>query len=120
MADLEFLFADKPFLDVNDSDDHIGNEADRPAVPEDGTDVYEPIHRSNLQHLRDKLLPRDLVKKVRAVLDMMQEEHVNMTIFLENLLRSLARVAADWYPRDLNTSLRAFCKILAALRVFRR
>ena len=89
---LEFLFVDEAPLEPDDSEDHLGNEPDVPRVPNDGANtVYEPIHRTHSRHLREKLGPGDLVTKVRAVLAAMKQ--------------------ADWYPRALNVSSRAFCKI---------
>ncbi|KAJ7466528.1 hypothetical protein FB451DRAFT_1485526 [Mycena latifolia] len=82
---LEFLFVDEPALEPDDSDDYIGNEADYPTIPEGPNTVREPIHRSNSRHLRDNLGPGDLLAKVKAILDTMQTQRINVAIFLDAL-----------------------------------
>ncbi|KAJ6586278.1 hypothetical protein DFH09DRAFT_910806 [Mycena vulgaris] len=85
MDDLEFLFADEDHIEPDDSEDHLGNEADLPTVPDGPHNIHEPIHRTNSRHLRDKILPGELLGKVRAVLDTMKKERINVAIFLDAL-----------------------------------
>ncbi|KAJ6606504.1 hypothetical protein DFH09DRAFT_1067314 [Mycena vulgaris] len=46
MDDLEFLFADEDYLEL-DPEDHLGNEADLLTVPGGSNNIHEPIHRTN-------------------------------------------------------------------------
>ncbi|KAJ7159879.1 hypothetical protein C8R43DRAFT_1124238 [Mycena crocata] len=106
MDDVEFFFGDEPPLEPDDSDNHLGNEADIPSIPDDGSDhLHEPLHRTNSRHLREKLAPGDLVKKVRNILDALKEEQINLPIFLDALCWGDTECISDKRMQYARTSL---------------
>ncbi|KAJ7722007.1 hypothetical protein B0H16DRAFT_1790019 [Mycena metata] len=105
MDDLEFLFADEPPLEPDDSENHLGNEPDLPDIPGGADTIREPIHRTNSRHLRDKLSEDELVQKVKTVLACMRTEGLNLPIFLDAVCWGDPKCIADATVRYARTAL---------------
>ncbi|KAJ7718801.1 hypothetical protein B0H16DRAFT_1796874 [Mycena metata] len=105
MDDLEFLFADEPPLEPDDSENHLGNEPDLPDIPGGADTIREPIHRRNSRYLRDKLSADELVQKVKTVLACMRTEGLNLPIFLDAVCWGDPKCIADATVRYARTAL---------------
>ncbi|KAK7031818.1 hypothetical protein R3P38DRAFT_3507985 [Favolaschia claudopus] len=83
---LEFLFVDEPPLEPDDTESHLGNEPDFPALSNEATGpINEPMSRTNSRHLRAKLQPGQLISKVLAVLNTLTAQGLDLPIFLDAL-----------------------------------
>ncbi|KAJ7168074.1 hypothetical protein C8R43DRAFT_1121280 [Mycena crocata] len=103
--DHEFLFVDEPYIEPDDSQNHLGNEEDIPLIPDDDAELQEPIHRSNSRHLRDKIAPGELQGKVLNVLAAMRAEGINLPIFLDALCWGDESCISDGTIRYARTTL---------------
>ncbi|KAJ7135358.1 hypothetical protein C8R43DRAFT_1132580 [Mycena crocata] len=101
----ECLYVDEPPLEPDDSNNHLGNEADIPTIPDGSGDLNEPITRTNSRHLRDKLAPGDLAKKVRNILDALKAEQIDLPIFLDALCWGDAECISDGRMKYARASL---------------
>lgn len=81
--DLEFLFADEPPLEPDDSDSHLGNEADSFTLSDDEEDNPDPIQVQQSRDRRRRLRDEDIPAKVKKVLDSMRDQGLDLAIFLD-------------------------------------
>ncbi|KAJ7762556.1 hypothetical protein B0H16DRAFT_1807104 [Mycena metata] len=82
-ADLEFLFSEELPLEPDDSEAHIGNESDFFTFSDDEEEIADPIQVTHSRNRRVRLEGTDMVDKVNNVLDIIQQQGLDLAIFLD-------------------------------------
>ncbi|KAJ7259410.1 hypothetical protein C8J57DRAFT_1640173 [Mycena rebaudengoi] len=82
--DLEFLFSDEPPIEPDYSEFHVGNEADEPTLSdEEEGEIGEPIQLANSRRRREKLKEEEILGKVKATLQFMSDQGLDVALFLD-------------------------------------
>ncbi|KAJ6520978.1 hypothetical protein DFH09DRAFT_1331466 [Mycena vulgaris] len=81
--DLEFLFADEPPIEPDDSEAHIENEPDDFTLPDDEEEAPDPIQVTHSRGRRARLKEEDIPGKVKKVLETIRDQGLDMAILLD-------------------------------------
>ncbi|KAJ6587839.1 hypothetical protein B0H10DRAFT_2197752 [Mycena sp. CBHHK59/15] len=103
--DLEFLFAEELPLDPDDSDAHIGNEADSFDLSDDEEERADPIQVRHSRDRRGRLQDADMPEKVNKVLQTIREQGLDLAIFLDAVCWGSEACVSDDSIRFARTGL---------------
>ncbi|KAJ7904125.1 hypothetical protein B0H13DRAFT_2233915 [Mycena leptocephala] len=105
--DFDFLYADDPDFELDDSLEHVDDEHDCAAdlSDDEDTEQHDPIELINVRRAKANLEGTDVLEKVKKVLAAMHDVGLPLPLFLDALSWGDTKCTADQACRYARTSL---------------